>query len=141
MYLSYPQQQTAAQRAQAAHEAAVGEWAKQNAKLLYVDGANVQSGATKFFQDMSQTATELGLSGALSVQQLETIKGLVLAKNRPTAAAPMPSAKANRQPQTGAQPKQLSPEEFFAKFNTAFGQRSGLKEYVNYLSEGKLPAQ
>ena len=137
--LAQQQQQQQIEQAQQQYVAEVSNWAAQNAKLLYANQKGISGGASAFYQQMEKVATELGLPRNMTVQQLETVKNLVLAQNRPTAAAPTPSAKANRQPQTGAQPKQLSPEEFYQKFNHLFGNRSGVKEYVNYLAEGKVP--
>jgi hypothetical protein len=147
--LTYAQQQAVAQqqaavnaeRQRIAYEASVTTWANNNANLLYVNKKDINGGATKFYQDMERVMGELNLPSTPSVQQLDAVKNAVLAMNRPAAAAaPTPSAKATRQPVSGAQPVKLNPDQFCAKYKDCFAPNSaGLVEWIEYETTGKVP--
>ena len=139
------QQQAQAQAAQKAEADAAMAWGQSNAKLLYVNGKDVSSGATKFFQDMQAFINSGAVNPNLPhAQQLEVAKNYVLAVNRTPAPPPAtPSEKAKRQPATGAQAVKLTPEQFHEKFKDRYADQSrdatGLAEWIMYEATGKVP--
>ena len=139
------QQATQMEAAQKAETDAAVAWGQQNAKLLYVNGQDIASGATKFFQDMQAYINSGAVNPNLPhAKQLEVAKNYVLAVNRPAnAAAPTPSDRAKRQPAQSSSAVKLTPSQFHEKYHERYADQGreslGLAEWLIYEATGKIP--